>query len=774
MYPSSIAVLLPERKRSRTDDSVHAEGSGSQSDLSISNNPTNAVNDMTAVTSVTQSATVAVGQRRFPASAMRPRVNPRDADLDLRPGMFKSDSEFYLACSDRRREAIRQWYLQNLLFLHNRLLLEVISEDWQRCFRLKSAADRVGPHSNGEYLGMILSAANPTAPFVALSPDHVFMAGMYVDKECNLVPQDQRFIHQAPNDLRYRDYIARMLDRYRQHCGPWTNVSPYHSFVPIPALTPPQRRVLNEHIDLSILLLLGYTHPEQTHDEIKILREARELQRSICVRALLGELANNAILHHCDIEPLFESFAVVNYDTEGSVSDEDTSDDVDIGTFRLGRLLRSYHLIPTAGVLCSVVREMTSEQYVIPLAGYIVPPKGQPFAWDLFGHFALAAEEKARLLVASTGHAHLLDDLGIEPEFLVHRIMRELSPVVEHHGGGRSYASRRRQLLITFDLDQEADQILRDFIWFRSYMSPVTKQGDCETEFIQTRVAKLAHHHMHLNRLINPSVLRECGYPRSDLGVEITDIVWNQVLKNRQIQVWHRNTDEMFTHYDLKCMVEQILDRKPELPEHKLLQLQVADYPVSPLYLEFARGLPSRYDELIMYHARGFMRSRDRWLLGELFITEATFVMEVEQALALWVQMVAPEFSANRPLRYSTIPTHQCSPGGLTLQEARSDYIGGLMLGPISVSNHRRFETSRFNSMQKIRSIWRCADTIISNRWSSPMTRNDVERLFFLESNFKDRTTQTALDPLAGGRFVPGVQSASWPVASQGPSHSPP
>ena len=137
MYPSSISVLLPERKRSRTDDSVHAEGSGSQSDLSISNNPTNAVNDMTAVTSVTQSATVAVVQRRFSASAMRPRVNPRDADLSLRPGMFKSDSEFYLACSDRRREAIRQWYLQNLLFLHNRLLLEVISEDWQRCFRLK-------------------------------------------------------------------------------------------------------------------------------------------------------------------------------------------------------------------------------------------------------------------------------------------------------------------------------------------------------------------------------------------------------------------------------------------------------------------------------------------------------------------------------------------------------------------------------------------------------------------------------------------------------------
>ena len=35
--------------------------------------------------------------------------------------------------------------------------------------------------------------------------------------------------------------------------------------------------------------------------------------------------------------------------------------------------------------------------------------------------------------------------------------------------------------------------------------------------------------------------------------------------------------------------------------------------------------------------------------------------------------------------------------------------------------------------------------------------------IFFLESgNFKDRTTQTALDPLAGSRFVPGPLMLPW------------
>ena len=136
---------------------------------------------------------------------------------------------------------------------------------------------------------------------------------------------------------------------------------------------------------------------------------------------MLGELAQNANRHNCDIEPPFECFSVVTYDTEGSASDEDTShDDVEIGSFRvrLHRLLRSYRLIQVAGVLCTVVarREIRADQYVLPLTGYTVPAKGRPLAWDLFGHFAQAARAKALLLVEATGHAHLKDDPGIEPD----------------------------------------------------------------------------------------------------------------------------------------------------------------------------------------------------------------------------------------------------------------------------------------------------------------------------------------------------------------------
>ena len=93
------------------------------------------------------------------------------------------------------------------------------------------------------------------------------------------------------------------------------------------AITLIQQQVLNNHIDMSILLNLGYTCPDSTQEEIRVLREARELQRSVCFRTLLGAMAQGAIDQNCDIEPLFESFANVTYDTEGSVSGEETSDD---------------------------------------------------------------------------------------------------------------------------------------------------------------------------------------------------------------------------------------------------------------------------------------------------------------------------------------------------------------------------------------------------------------------------------------------------------------
>ena len=103
--------------------------------------------------------------------------------------------------------------------------------------------------------------------------------------------------------------------------------------------------------------------------------------------------------------------------------------------------------------------------------------------------------------------------------------------------------------------------------------------------------------------MISPSVLRECGLPRSDLGVEITEIVLNLVQTHKQIQVWHRNTEDLASYDDLRCMVDQTLDRKPQLPDRKIRHVRGIDCPVSPLYLEFVRDSSSRYGELIMYHA---------------------------------------------------------------------------------------------------------------------------------------------------------------------------
>ena len=48
------------------------------------------------------------------------------------------------------------------------------------------------------------------------------------------------------------------------------------------------------------------------------------------------------------------------------------------------------------------------------------------------------------------------------------------------------------RLLQTFDLDEEAAQVLRDFIFFRAYISQSASVGDCEVEFIHTRTQKLA------------------------------------------------------------------------------------------------------------------------------------------------------------------------------------------------------------------------------------------------------------------------------------------
>ena len=424
VYGSSIEAVLPDKKRIRITQPVHQEESGPQFILSVSNDTTNAVNNTTMATSVTSPLPQAAGPSRFPAAMRHPRTDPRDADLLLQPHMCESASDFYLECSERRKAGIRRQYLENLLFLYRRLLLEVVSDSWQRNCRLRPSVDRVGPHTNGEYMGMIYSAAGPTQPFVELSHADVLLGDMYVSHHRELIPQDERFVYQDVTALRYRDYISRLFDRFRQTCGPWTEVTPYHSFSPIPPLTPIQRQVLNDHLDMSILILLGYTCPDSTQAEIRVLQAARELQRHICIRKLLGVMAQEAISHNCDIEPLFVSFATATYDSEGSVSDEDTSDDLEFGTNRLHSLMSSFDLSQAAAVLCHVVREMPADQYVIPVIGYTVPERSSPFDWDNFGWFYSKSYEKAALLTESTGHTHLINDLGIEPVFLIEEIMR--------------------------------------------------------------------------------------------------------------------------------------------------------------------------------------------------------------------------------------------------------------------------------------------------------------------------------------------------------------
>jgi hypothetical protein len=88
----------------------------------------------------------------------------------------------------------------------------------------------------------------------------------------------------------------------------------------------------------------------------------------------------------------------------------------------------------------------------------------------------------------------------------------------------------------------------------------------------------------------------------------------------------------------------------------------VLGYPAAPLYLEYVSGSPKRYDELIMHHSRAYLGSRDNLLPGELNITTAFFLMEIEQALAVWIRMAAPEYAESRPLRIilSTCQWEKC------------------------------------------------------------------------------------------------------------------
>jgi hypothetical protein len=85
--------------------------------------------------------------------------------------------------------------------------------------------------------------------------------------------------------------------------------------------------------------------------------------------------------------------------------------------------------------------------------------------------------------------------------------------------------------------------------------------------------------------------------------------------------------------------------------------------------------------------------------------------MQLEEELALRVQMLADEFSASRPLRFNMTPTSD-TPGeqsGLTLEQSRAVFIGMLLLRSVAEQKHRHFPTCDCNAMRKVRVIWKAA-----------------------------------------------------------------
>jgi hypothetical protein len=269
--------------------------------------------------------------------------------------------------------------------------------------------------------------------------------------------------------------------------------------------------------------------------------------------------------------------------------------------------MSSFDLSQAAAVLCHVMREMPADQYVIPVVGYTVPERDSPFHWDQFGWFYTKSYEKAALLTESTGHTYLVNDLGIEPVFLIEEIMRELSWMTELHGGGRCYKKKRTQLLQTMDLPAQAAQVLRDYMFQRAHISEEIGTGLHEVDFIRARIGKVAQYHMCVNRVINPSVLRETGLRRSGLGEKVTDILLELVRVNHQMPVWHRELDEFASYCDLTFIVGQIMVGQPKLLAQRRRFSPVLDYPVVPLYLEYVSGTPNRYDELIMHRIYKWM-----------------------------------------------------------------------------------------------------------------------------------------------------------------------
>ena len=515
--------------------------SESHPEMSTLNNTIATVNDTILATAVAPVLPVAGPSLRFPAAMLRPREDPRlsvPGPSRFAVGDHVTAVRRYKSFSDARRSQIRQRHINDLEHLHKMLILEATSRSWELHCALRPLAERQGqgPHTVTQYISMIRNASEPSEPYVAVERDPNVWTPLLVVRETELVYSDPRFRHQDGEARVYRASVARMLHRYYEQCGPWTGCPGYHSFShSVLPLTGLDNRVLEAHLDQTICDILAVAFPSgDNRTGPSAPREATELKKQQCMQSLYVAMAEAALASGKQVEPMFLVLATERaaHDSENSIDDHVDMDE-NIAQ-QLRTMLKSFKLNDCAQAISLSVSQMTADEYDSPPAEGVCPTDigvaGQPFCWDMFGHFHLQSLTLAQSIVRKTMGSLRNHEFGPCDEIVVKEIMQILCPLVKYYGGGRSYDKHRQQLITTLDLEEEVHQIARDFIHYRSHQSESVGAGDHEAKFIDDRIVNLVNYHLVNNRSLSQLVLRQCGWNRRRLGEEISSRVHSLVL----------------------------------------------------------------------------------------------------------------------------------------------------------------------------------------------------------------------------------------------------
>jgi hypothetical protein len=182
-------------------------------------------------------------------------------------------------------------------------------------------------------------------------------------------------------------------------------------------------------------------------------------------------------------------------------------------------------------------------------------------------------------------------------------------------------------------------------------------------------------------------------------------------------------------------MVNEIMSLRHQLNLQPVRLERIVGYPASPLYLEFSQGSPNRWGERIQEMAREYLIYRPNLRSNPTF-EEAPFLMQLEEELALRVQMLAAEYSERRPLRFVMTLVHTAftpfsntreEQPGLALQQARAVFIGMQLLRSVAEKKHNHFHTCDCKALRKVRVIWMTAQQITDTLLSS--VQNQLELL---------------------------------------------